>query len=808
MVPGLVAEVVVTRDGLGVATLEGRDRVDLARALGFLHAQERFFQMDLLRRRGAGELSALVGSAALDVDRSARVHRFRDRARKVLAKMPAPERVLLAAYSAGVNHGLEQLGARPFEYFLLRTRPQPWREEDSFLVVYAMYFTLQDEDGAAELARRAARRQLPRALFDLLTASGSEWDAPLWGGPLPTPPLPAASDLAGWQPRFQPPDQIFPADENFPGSNSLAVSGQHSRTGAALLAGDMHLALGVPNIWYRAQLRYQSGAGPAVVTGVTLPGVPLVVAGSNGHVAWAFTNSYGDWSDLVVLDEPRPGRYLTPEGELPLVQVVEKIEVAGGAPVSLTVEETVWGPVVSRDGDGRRCVYRWVAHDPEQAMNLSLEELERARNASQALEVARRVRLPAQNFVVADAEGHIGWTIAGAIPRRLGWDGQLAQSWSDGRHRWEGYLPPEQYPRLEDPPSGRIWTANNRLVGAEGIALLGDGGYDHGARAQQIRDALLALPRADEKAMLAIQLDDRAPLLARWQRTPARAARRRRPGRQSRLAVSWRPKCGAGPAGPTSTAPPTAWCAGTAGCSEKRSTAPGWSMHRRFGAAASPTMSTATCSGSWPSARGSSCPDPSPTGGSSSLPSWIPSSSVTAPAARSAPVPGVNETPCAFATRCPRRFPSSAPGSTPPPSHCPATATCPACRDAPSAPPSAWSSHPGTRRAGSSTCRAARAATLCRPFTWPATPTGRQVVPAPFSRDPPPTPCAWRLAQRRRSRSRRRRRACPPEPERGGSGTLPGSHLPSALATPRPTVWLSRSAGRRGRFRRARRRGK
>jgi penicillin amidase len=517
--PGLGADAVVTRDHLGVVTVQAANRADLARALGFVHAQERFFQMDLLRRRAAGELSALVGPAALPADRAARVHRFRHRAGQVLSALGPPHRAVLSAYTAGVNAGLAALRARPFEYFLLRQHPEPWRDEDVFLAVYAMYFALQ-EPNTAEDARELARRNLPPALFALLTTTGSSWDAPLLGDPLPTPPFPTAAELAGWQPRALPAaaDHQLPADEQTPGSNSCAVDGRHSRTGGALLASDMHLRLGVPNIWFRAQLRYPNPSGnPVVVTGVTLPGVPLLVAGSNGHIAWGFTNSYIDSSDLAPLQTPHPGRYLTPQGERPFEEVTERIDVAGQDPVTLTVQETIWGPVTGRTRDDRPYAYRWVAHDPEQAMNVGLLDLEQTTTAAEALAVAHRLRLPAQNFVVADAAGSIGWTIAGAIPRRVGWDGRLPHSWAEGSHLWQGYLPPDQYPQLIDPPAGRLWTANNRVLGGEALARVGDGGYDHGARAQQIRDDLLALPLADEKALLAIQLDDRARLLERWQ---------------------------------------------------------------------------------------------------------------------------------------------------------------------------------------------------------------------------------------------------------------------------------------------------
>src|SRR5687768_10138742 len=147
---GLSAPVMVTRDGLGIPTVQGRTREDVARATGFLHAQERFFQMDLNRRRGAGELAALVGRRALALDRKIRRHRFRAEAMSARAQMSPGNRAILEAYTAGVNNGLEAMSAPPFEYLLLRQRPLPWRPEDSLLVVLAMFITLQDHDGTYE----------------------------------------------------------------------------------------------------------------------------------------------------------------------------------------------------------------------------------------------------------------------------------------------------------------------------------------------------------------------------------------------------------------------------------------------------------------------------------------------------------------------------------------------------------------------------------------------------------------------------------------------------------------------------------
>ncbi|MHB8425857.1 MAG: penicillin acylase family protein, partial [Gammaproteobacteria bacterium] len=187
---GLTAPVTVTRDRLGVPTITAPNRLDVARVLGFLHAQDRFFQMDLMRRLAAGELSALVGPAALKVDATHRLFRLRAVARKVLAEIPRRQRELLDAYAAGVNAGLRALKTRPFEYGILMQRPRPWRPEDTVLVIFAMYFTLQNANDSRESDLALMRDTLPAALFNFLNAPGSRWDAPLVGRPFKTPPIP------------------------------------------------------------------------------------------------------------------------------------------------------------------------------------------------------------------------------------------------------------------------------------------------------------------------------------------------------------------------------------------------------------------------------------------------------------------------------------------------------------------------------------------------------------------------------------------------------------------------------------------
>jgi penicillin amidase len=526
----LAAAVEVERDALGVPTIRAASREDAARALGFLHAQDRFFQMDLLRRSAAGELAEVVGSAVVESDREIRLHRFRHVAGQVVAQATPQERVFLQAYTEGVNAGLSALGGKPFEYILLGVEPAPWRPEDTILAVFAMFIDLQDEDGSRESELGFLHDTLPREMFDFLSPPGTEWDAPLEGELFAVPPVPgpavfdlrkagAARSLPKAARRAAP--SVEPAwDEAVLGSNNWAVAGPHTAHGGALLANDMHLEIRVPNTWYRASIVRPDGAGGTLrLTGVTLPGTPSIVVGSNGHVAWGFTNSYGDWSDVVLLEvDPRqPGTYRTPAGLKAFRTVAETIRVKGAEPVTLEVKETIWGPVIDPDHRGRQRAFAWTAHHPR-AVNLGIQGMEGARTVEEAMAVANRSGIPAQNFVVADATGRVGWTVMGRIPRRVGFTGRIPTSWADGSRRWDGWLAPEEVPRVVDPPSGRIWTANARVVDGAALAKLGDGGYDLGARSRQIRDGLFALGKATPRDMLALQLDDRALFLERWRK--------------------------------------------------------------------------------------------------------------------------------------------------------------------------------------------------------------------------------------------------------------------------------------------------
>ncbi|MEP7117631.1 MAG: penicillin acylase family protein [Acidobacteriota bacterium] len=532
---GLAAPVTVTRDALGVPTVTAQSRVDLARAVGFVHAQERFFQMDLQRRQPAGELSALVGAAALPSDRALRVHRFRHIAGLAVAKAPADYRAELEAYTAGVNAGLTALAAPPFEYLLLRTTPEPWRVEDSMLTAIAMYVTLQGAQWEYEKTLGALHDAVPEPLFEFLAGRASDWESPIAGPPQPVPPVPAAEvfglkrgaskhvartwavpslgSLPWWA-------QLPREDEAALGSNSWAVSGARSKTGSAMVANDMHLRLGAPNIWYRATFVIPDDRRPGAtrtLSGVTLPGGPQMAVGSNGDIAWGFTNSVGDWSDVVLID-PVPGdatKYQSSDGPRGFERHDETIVVKGAAPVTLPVRWTIWGPVVGVNHDRRELALKWVAHDP-QVLATDPARVAQARSVVEAMHLAVGAALAAENMVVGDRDGHIGWTIYGAVPRRVGFRGDVPTSWADGTHRWDGYLGYDEHPRVVDPLDGRVWSANARVVGGAMLDKIGDGGYSDGIRAWMIHDDLMKIDQADERALFAIQLDNRSVFLDRW----------------------------------------------------------------------------------------------------------------------------------------------------------------------------------------------------------------------------------------------------------------------------------------------------
>ncbi|MEP6503879.1 MAG: penicillin acylase family protein [Betaproteobacteria bacterium] len=540
---GLTAPVTVARDALGIAVVKGANRLDVARGLGFVHAQERFFEMDLARRSAAGELSALFGAVALERDKARRTHRLRAMLAARFDGLRAIEQALLQAYADGVNAGLAQLGTKPWQYLLLRAEPQRWKPVDSMLVVAEMFWMLQGASVDEGLERAQWRECVGDELFDWLEPRGGRWDAALDASVLKpgATPGPERLDLrhavaAASQPLASveaPPlltDAATPdRHEPFVGSNNWAVTGARSVARDAMLANDMHLGLGVPSTWFRAQFDIGDGPGAVRAEGVTLPGVPALVVGSNGHVAWGFTNSYGQWFDWVKVP---PGAALT--------HLQETIAVKGGADVTLDVAQFAGLPVAETMG-GQAYALHWVA-DLGAAYSLALDDMLQARDIHEALAVAGLSGIPQQNAVVADRHGQIAWVVAGAT-----FHPSVSAEARFGRFVAAGDVGSFDEPQLrpggegaapsaQNPADGQLWTANARTYQATaGIApvaapgglrvmaedhqfatAIGDGGVDLGGRAQQIRDRLSATPKFDETTLGAIHFDDEARFLQPW----------------------------------------------------------------------------------------------------------------------------------------------------------------------------------------------------------------------------------------------------------------------------------------------------
>ncbi|WP_394220673.1 penicillin acylase family protein [Alteromonas gracilis] len=508
----------LSRDGLGQAVIKANDIFDAAYALGFAHAQDRFFQMDLQRRAASGSLSQWVGEKALEVDKKARFHQFEKRAKAAFENLPSRQQELLVRYAHGVNDALSEYTLPPFEYLAAGVAIKQWLPTDSILVIYSMYLDLQATQVELDLAREALLSTFGSDIYGFITqpsnyqAALDASEIPLLDAPIPAYPASLRSPNATpilHSPTKAPPEStdeetaIARAQYNgteLPdiGSNNWAVTGKHTVSGAGLLANDMHLSLRVPIIWYRAQLNYQESGSNVQMTGVTLPGLPGIVVGTNGHIAWGFTNANLDNVDWVELTETTTTKTVT-----------EKIALPEGEH-DFTFEVSQFGPV--RELNGKRYALNWVAHHPFSA-NLNIVNFGTAKNVEAAIKIGKRLAIPTQNLVVVDENGNAAWLPGGAVLAR-----QQA-SFTAVKERDVESTPTraEDLPQVVNPAMGRIWTANARVISAEDFKQWGDGGYALGARGQQIRDRLFEKDTFNETDFYAIQLDNHAQFLIPWQ---------------------------------------------------------------------------------------------------------------------------------------------------------------------------------------------------------------------------------------------------------------------------------------------------
>lgn len=506
-VTGLHHPVTVRFDSFGIPDISATNRSDAAFALGFVTAGDRLFQMDLIRRNTGGRLAEIFGEAALENDIRQRHLDMETAARQIVDTLPAAQRESLEAYARGVNAYLEQMSALPPEFLLLRYEPEPWTARDSILVVLSMFQLLSWTEPEERLLS-VMHECLPDRVTAFLTPDTDEYTKILAGGSdsaRPIQPVPA-QELAAILDQnrvLQTSVRIEPEREQI-GSNNWAVNYQKTRDGSAMLANDMHLPVSVPNIWYRATLRY----GNFLVSGLNLPGVPSIVAGSNGRVAWGFTNFMADVMDLVKLTihPEHPDRYLTPSGWRKLESISRTIRVKDRAPVILWTQKSVWGPISREPLLGKPVAIRWTALEAG-AVDLALMDMDRATSVEEGLAVLNRAGAPPQNVLLADQHGNIAWSLMGRIPKRSeGFDGSVSRDWIQEPSDWIGFLKPEELPRIINPPSGFLATANSRNLGRDYPFVLGHN-FAHGYRTFRICEALGQMQSVTEEDLFRLQLD-------------------------------------------------------------------------------------------------------------------------------------------------------------------------------------------------------------------------------------------------------------------------------------------------------------
>ena len=508
-IPGLLDEVVVTIDDRGVPKISGESRADVIRVQGWMHARDRLFQMDGLRRVSSARLEGLAGPQARGQDKRFRKFRMLDAADEIFRALPEDQRLLMMAYADGVNAGAKA-HPKTLEHTILQTNFEPWQPRDSICVLHTMWDALSIER-RMELVRGVISDLGPE-LFDFLARGRSHWDAPIEAfanEPSRFPKIPSADvvNLREDLERSQTRGLVQPVMAML-GSNNWAVSRERSSTGYAIMANDPHLPLSAPGYWYRADLHWPG----TNAMGASQPGLPGATVGGTDHLSWGLTNTGGNFLDYAEIKIQRDdeGWWFDTFGPK---ERLRGVPIEGEILIGL---RSTLGPLVEvMNQEENEALVRfavWTALRPESA-NLTQFELLDAKNVDEGVAVTSAWFGPSQNVVMADASGRIGWTISGFIPKRLGFDGSKPVRWSaDRRWDWGSQAP---RPSLVDPESGVLFTANNRVAGWEYAPAIGEN-WDPGYRASRIRDLLAQKPAHDEQSLLDIALDTRVEMMDTW----------------------------------------------------------------------------------------------------------------------------------------------------------------------------------------------------------------------------------------------------------------------------------------------------
>lgn len=525
-VAGIGAEVRIWRDALGIPHILANDERDLLFAQGFVHAQDRLWQMELARRVAQGRLAEILGPGLVESDRFLRTLGLWRAAGDQERAIDEDSRAGFEAYAAGVNAFLTtRRGALPPEFLALGFQPEPWTVRHSLALEKIMAWDLALYGLAVEQSR-AVRLLGEERAGHLLPAAGSETPTIL-----EAPEVPGIPEMAA---------ALLEATSVTRASNAWVIAGTRTRSGKPILANDMHLPLRAPSLWYLVALH----GGPYAVAGMSLPGAPFVVAGHNRAVAWGFTNASLDDADFFRIrpDPEDRGRYLYNDESERFRVVPETIRVRGTDPVVVNVRLTRHGPVMSlfeEATDDELIALRWAGHDPS-STHLALPAFNRARSAEDVLAAIPLFDNPHQNVVFADTAGHIGYAMAGRIPQRgEGLDPPIlpVPGWTD-EWEWRGYLPFERHPAVLDPPQGYVVTANNRQAAGESAAAISRN-WEMPFRARRIREMIREAAIVDADDVHAMQLDVRDALAAEYRPHAVEAALAAGLAENARLLEAW-----------------------------------------------------------------------------------------------------------------------------------------------------------------------------------------------------------------------------------------------------------------------------
>ncbi len=507
---GLDGPVTVAFDEFGIPNIEAQTRLDAFRALGYVSARDRLFQMDLLRRMAAGRMTEVFGKELLKTDTAQRVLGCNRVAADIFSRLPEEQKESLLAYCEGVNAYVSRMRTRPFEFLLLKYEPELWRGEDCVLALLQMCQSLCAEEEGKRRTLAVMESTLPPEVVAFLTPDTSPYMTLLgWGDeshrpvrPLPRAQLASLLERQAQAAGVAPEKRIVRTEGIASGSNCWAVDRSKTADGRAIVANDMHTGLNVPNLWYRARLRFEGFD----LSGVTIPGIPMMLAGSNTHVAWGLTNMLGACLELVQLevDPERPDHYLTPDGWRPFEVIKESIKRKRGDFVEVEVKQTVWGPVLEKRLMGKEVALRWSALDA--GVDFGLMRMEQARTVEEAVGAANSFAGPPLNVIAADEHGGIAYTVCGRLPVRASNGAATTAGWADGSASWTGYIEPDKLPRVIESDEGFLASANNISVGRDYPHVLGEG-FPHSYRAYRIAERLREMSGVSEAEMSRLQSD-------------------------------------------------------------------------------------------------------------------------------------------------------------------------------------------------------------------------------------------------------------------------------------------------------------